>query len=323
MKCSKVGCSWMIHAVAIDSSLYVFKIKKYVGRHTCGVGLKLRSPPLTKKLINHLIHNKLMYIVCSLVGCYPLTYALVSGETIECRHWFMKNLEKFVDSRAITFFSDRYEGLLRAIPAVFPNSHHNYCYYHLKKNMSIKKFDEKYNEVVASYKKAMYALAPARYEEALGEMKIMGRAWVATYLRNIPPKHWSSAFLPGCRFVQTSSSVAESFNNWVRDERKFPACPLVDTIRRHIMDLMSKRREESFLMDPEKLTPTYEALLEEHIQMGRVCNVSQSDHNIYEVHSPRSHCVDLKRMTFTCQRWSVYGFPCSHATDAISAKGDN
>ncbi|XP_026428391.1 uncharacterized protein LOC113324284 [Papaver somniferum] len=375
MKCNKAGCSWMIHAVAIDSSLDVFKIKKHVGRHTCGVGLKLRSPLLTKKLINHLIHDKVRHnpliktreikdylkydvgvnvkyhssyhglelshqklfgndvkLYTDLVWwvntlkeinpgshidfdyndadnrfeklfisfgaciegyklCRPMIFVDVTFLTGPFKRGLMAttclngdqayNLEKVVDGRPIKFFSDRHEGLLQYIPAVFPSSHHSYCYYHILNNLPIKKFDEKYNEVVACYKKGTYALTPAR-------------------------------------FGQTSSSVAESFNNWIRDEKKLLACPLVDTIRRRIMELMSKRREEILLMDPEKLTPTYQAFLEEHIQMGRVWNVSQYDHNIFEVHSPRSHFVDLDRMTCTCQRWRVYGFPCSHATAAIS-----
>lgn len=31
--------------------------------------------------------------------------------------------------------------------------------------------------------------------------------------------------------------------------------------------------------------------------------------------------VDLERKTCTCQRWRVYGFPCSHATAAITRSG--
>ncbi|KAI3861605.1 hypothetical protein MKW98_000557, partial [Papaver atlanticum] len=34
------------------------------------------------------------------------------------------------------------------------------------------------------------------------------------------------------------------------------------------------------------------------------------------------HTVDLLSKTYTCQRWRVYGFSCSHATTAISAKVD-
>ncbi|KAI3916920.1 hypothetical protein MKW98_014381, partial [Papaver atlanticum] len=53
-----------------------------------------------------------------------------------------------------------------------------------------------------------------------------------------------------------------------------------------IMELMSERREESILMNPELLTPVYQALLELHIQIGRPWKVSQSDANLFEVHSP-------------------------------------
>ncbi|KAI3948688.1 hypothetical protein MKW98_027754, partial [Papaver atlanticum] len=53
-----------------------------------------------------------------------------------------------------------------------------------------------------------------------------------------------------------------------------------------IMELMSERREESVLMNPEKLTPMYQALLKIQIQIGRPWKVSQSDANLFEVHSP-------------------------------------
>ncbi|KAI3832916.1 hypothetical protein MKW98_025800, partial [Papaver atlanticum] len=50
-------------------------------------------------------------------------------------------------------------------------------------------------------------------------------------------------------------------------------------------------------------------------------NVTESGNNIYEVHSPSSHAVDLMQMTCTCQRWKVFGFPCAHATATITMKG--
>ncbi|XP_026416779.1 uncharacterized protein LOC113312237 [Papaver somniferum] len=190
--------------------------------------------------------------------------------------WFMRNLSNIVDDRPITFM----------------------------------KSDEKYKEVMACFKKATYALTPARYEEALMEVELMGRPGVAEYCRNMPREHWSSAFSTGYRFGQTISSVAESFNNWIRKDKRL-----------RVMELMNEHRKMSLLMDPEKLTPTYEALLKEHIQIGRVWNVTRSSAYEYEIHLPRSHTVDLLNKTCTCQRWRVYGFPCSHATLSISAKG--
>ncbi|XP_026416014.1 uncharacterized protein LOC113311389 [Papaver somniferum] len=37
------------------------RIKKYVGRHTCGTGVKLRSPKVSKKLVHNLIHDRVMH----------------------------------------------------------------------------------------------------------------------------------------------------------------------------------------------------------------------------------------------------------------------
>ncbi|XP_026410864.1 uncharacterized protein LOC113306100 [Papaver somniferum] len=126
--------------------------------------------------------------------------------------------------------SDRGEGLLRSIPAVFPDYHHGYCYYHLKQNLPIRKSNEKYKEVMDCLKKATYALSPAKYKEALMQKEFTGRDGIANYCHNIPKECCSSAFFTGCRFGQTTSSVADSF----------------------------KRRELSVLMDPEFLTPTYQ-----------------------------------------------------------------
>ncbi|XP_026452013.1 uncharacterized protein LOC113352408 [Papaver somniferum] len=245
----------------------VTKDKKYVGRHTCGAGVKLRSLKYRRSWYNNLIHDRVMHnplikpreiedyikvgagvnikyhhayhglershheifgndvksysdlvwwvnslketnpgsyvdfqfnhatqtferlfiaIGACIEGFYPLAFALVPGEDVDNWDWFMCNLSNIVDDRPITFMSDRHEGLLRAIPKHFPTSHHGYCYYHLQGNLPIRKSDEKYKEVMACFKKATYALTPARYEEALIEMELMGR--------------------PG---------VAESFNNWV------------------------------------------------------------------------------------------------------------
>ncbi|XP_026379972.1 uncharacterized protein LOC113274796 [Papaver somniferum] len=255
-----------------DNNLELIRIKKYVGRHTCGAGVKLRSPKVSKKLwVNSLketnpgsyvdfqfndatqtferlfiaigsciegyrlcrpmifvdatfltgrFRGTLMAATClnGNQGFYALAFALVPGEDVDNWDWFMRNLSNIVDDRPITFMFDRHEGLLRAIPKHFPTSHHGYCYYHLQGNLPIRKSDEKYKEVMACFKKETYALTPARYEEAL-------------------------------IFGQITSSVAEPFNNWIRKDKRLPACALVDMIRLRVMESMNERREMSLLMD--------------------------------------------------------------------------
>ncbi|MCL7028010.1 hypothetical protein MKW94_015232, partial [Papaver nudicaule] len=163
---------------------------------------------------------------------YPLAFALVPGEDVCNWQWFMRNLSNCVDDRPITFITDRGEGLKQSIPEVFGDrAYHSYCFFHLKQNLPINKGDEKYKQVIESFKKATYALTPAKYEEGLREMVIAGRPWVAEYLKGVDREKWSSAYFKGCRYGYTSSSIAESFNNWIRKEKKLPAYGIADNIR--------------------------------------------------------------------------------------------
>ncbi|XP_026452191.1 uncharacterized protein LOC113352599 [Papaver somniferum] len=136
----------------------------------------------------------------------------VPGEDIEGWEWFMENLQHCVDSRPITFITDRHEGLKQSIPKYFPNSYHSYCFHHLKNNLPIKKSHEKYKQVQDLFHKAAYCYSVAKYESVLNEMCIIGCGWVAKYIRNIDPKHWRNAFFVGCRYGTHSSTIAESFN---------------------------------------------------------------------------------------------------------------
>ncbi|XP_026411218.1 uncharacterized protein LOC113306504 [Papaver somniferum] len=244
----------------------------------------------------------------------------VPGEDIEGWEWFTKNLQHFVDSRPITFISDRHEGLKKSIPKYFPNSHHRYCFYHLKNNLPIKKSHEKYKQVQDLFHKAAYCYSVAKYESALNEMCIIGCGWVAKYIRNIDPKQWANAFFVGCRYGTHSSTIAESFNNCILPERDLPPAALVDETRIKIMRMSAERREFGRNYS-DSLTLIYKALLKSHVDIGRPWSVTESGNGIYEVHSPSSHVVDMMHMTCTCQRWKVFGFPYAHATADITMSG--
>ncbi|XP_026419592.1 uncharacterized protein LOC113315540 [Papaver somniferum] len=205
----------------------------------------------------------------------------VPSDDIEGWEWFMENLQYCVDSRPITFITDRHEGLKQSIPKFFLNSYHSYCFYHLKNNLPIKKGHEKYKHVLDLFHKAAHCYNIAKYESALNEMCIIGYGWVS---KDLPP------------------------------------AALVDELRIMIMRMSSERRElgRTYL---DSLTPIYKELLKSHVDIGRPWNVTESGNDIYEVRSPSSHVVDLMQMTCTCQRWKVFEFPCAHAIAAITMKG--
>ncbi|XP_026378353.1 uncharacterized protein LOC113272771 [Papaver somniferum] len=233
-------------------------------------------------------------------GFYP--YAFANNDNW---FWFLDNLQQVVDDRPIVFLSDRHEGLLQGIPRAFPGSYHSYCFYHIKCNLPIGKGDANYNVVIDLFYKAAYSYTAANFEEALRGMHAIGCGHVANYLRTIPKEKWANAFFPVCRYAAHSSSIAESFNNWILEFKKLPAFALLDAIRLKVMQMNSKRRVEGLENFNTRLTPVYEDLLNENINIGRTWTVVESMERLYEVRSPRTHSVDLLERTCTCHRWQV------------------
>ncbi|XP_026410844.1 uncharacterized protein LOC113306071 [Papaver somniferum] len=233
-------------------------------------------------------------------GLYPFAFALVSAENKDNWFWFLDNLKQVVDRRPIFFLRDRHEGLSQGIPKSFPDSYHSYCFYHIKYNLPIGSGD-------ANFK-------------VLTLKKICGECMqLDKYLRTIPNEKWENAFFPICRYVAHSSTLSESFNNWIFEFKKLSTFALLDAIRLNVMKKNSERMVEGLENFNTRLTPVYEAILKENIDIGRTWTVVESMERLYEVKSPRSHSVDLLERTCTCHRWRVNGFPCAHACAAIQA----
>ncbi|XP_026410967.1 uncharacterized protein LOC113306224 [Papaver somniferum] len=202
-------------------------------------------------------------------GFYPYAFAIVLSENKDKWFWFLDNLQQVVDDRPIVFLSDRHEGLLQGIPRTFPGSYHSYCFYHIKCNLPIGKGDANYNVVIDLFYKAAYSYTTSNFEEDLRGMHAIGCGHVANYLRTIPKEKWANAFFPVCRYAAHSLSIAESFNNWILEFKKLPAFSLLDAIRLKVMQMNSKRRVEGLENFNTMLTPVYEDLLNENINIGR------------------------------------------------------
>ncbi|XP_026384880.1 uncharacterized protein LOC113280476 [Papaver somniferum] len=230
---------------------------------------------------------------------YPFAFSIVSSKNKDNWFWFLENLQHVVDDRPIVFLSDRHEGLLQGIPKYFPNSHHNYCFYHIKCNLPIGSGDANLKPVLDLFYKAAYSYTPSNFEEALRGMHAIGDGHVANYIRTIPKEKWANVFFPVCRYGAHSSTLAESFNNWVLPFKNFPAFVLLDAIRLKVMEKMSERRILGLETFNTRLTSEYEALLKENIDIGRTWTVVHSMERLYEVRSPRTHSVDLLQKTYS------------------------
>ncbi|KAL7213210.1 hypothetical protein ACSBR2_015836 [Camellia fascicularis] len=100
------------------------------------------------------------------------------------------------------------------------------------------------------------------------------------------------------------SNAAESFNSWVREAFNLPIIRMVDSIRAKLMRQMVKHRLAAQTWTGT-ICPKMESRLEKAFNEGRSWKVSQSNANVYEVHSFPS----------------LNGFPCAHAMVAIWKSG--
>ncbi|XP_026450572.1 uncharacterized protein LOC113350654 [Papaver somniferum] len=206
-------------------------------------------------------------------GFYPYAFSIVLSENKYNWFWFLDNLQQVVDDRPIVLLSDRHEGLLHGIPRAFPGSYHSYCFYHIKRNLPIGRGDANYNVVIDLFYKAAYSYTAATLKKLCG----------------------------ACIYAAHSSSIVESFNNWILEFKKLLAFALLDAIHLKVMQMNSKRRVEGLENFNTRFTPVYEDLLNENINIGRTWTVFESMERLYEV------------------RWQVNGFPCAHACASIQS----
>ncbi|XP_026438694.1 uncharacterized protein LOC113337208 [Papaver somniferum] len=300
-KCAENHCGWRIHFRPVNGDISRFVLKDSNVIHRC------RGTLMVATYVNG--DN----------GFNPFAFGLVSSENKDNWFWFLENIKQVVDGRQIVFLSGRHEGLLQGIPRVFPDSYHSYCFYHIKCNLPIGSGDTNSKVVSDLFYKAAYSYTTSNFKEALRGMHAIGCGHVANYIRNIPKQKWENVFFPICKYSAHSSTFSESFNNWIPDFKNLQVFALLDAIRLKVMKMNSTRRVEGLETFKTRLTPTFEALLKENIDIGRTWTVTESMERLYEVASPPTHSVDPLQKTCTCHRWRVNGFPCAHACSAIQA----
>ncbi|KAI3964822.1 hypothetical protein MKW92_013617, partial [Papaver armeniacum] len=133
---------------------------------------------------------------------------------------------------------------------------------------------------------------------------------VVRWMEKQGPEHWSNAFFEGCRYGEVASS----------DEKRMPVSALVNTIRMKLMESIHKRHKISETMT-SLLTPDYENKLKELTDEGNSWIVIPAGDTLFEVVADHRYAVNLETFHCSCNRWKVYGFPCSHAIQCILLSG--
>ncbi|KAL7247572.1 hypothetical protein ACSBR2_002481 [Camellia fascicularis] len=140
------------------------------------------------------------------------------------------------------------------------------------------------------------------------------------YIYNVLKSFPTCPCCRGKRYGEMSSNAAESFNSWIRDACNLPITKMVDKIRVQLMQQMAKRHVTSQTWIGA-ICPKMESCLEKAFNKGRSWKVSQSNNEIYEVHSYPFVLVDIGRRMCSCFQWQLNGFQCAHAVVAVRKSG--
>ncbi|XP_026395874.1 uncharacterized protein LOC113290488 [Papaver somniferum] len=231
-------------------------------------------------------------------GIFPLAYGIVSAETVENWHWFLKKLESILGPRVLTFISDRHEGLIQGIRDVFPTFYHAWCYQHLKNN--VRSFDQ-----------------------GMQKLKDMGCDGLHKFLSEIPVECWSNAHCMGCRYGDMCSNIAESFNSWIKEAKGMPIATLVNWIRLKIMEQMSTRKRKGATYKGF-ICPRLEKKVLASIRAGVKWRITKSGDMEWEVFDGKhTHAVNIAKFQCSCRVWFTEKFPCDHAIACMHSNNIN
>ncbi|CAO2168719.1 unnamed protein product [Urochloa humidicola] len=254
---------------------------------------------------------------------FPVAYGVFGSETTENWKWFMKMLHKAIGSPiGLVLSTDVGKGIDQAVTKVFENGvEHRECMRHLVKNFQKRYSGEVFerhlwpasrvyrSELFEAHYNTMKEACPASMQWLeLNHKQLWARSMFSTY----------------SKVDYVTNNIAESFNNWIRDEKSLPVIDLMDRIRQMIMERYFTRARIA-----EKLTgKTIRSVVKEMNDKSRNLkyNLHKSHPLIGEVSGVDKdlrvwrHTVDLNAHECSYRKWQIRGIPCSHAISYIGSR---
>eukprot|EP00268_Persea_americana_P037534 TRINITY_DN37191_c0_g3_i1.p1 TRINITY_DN37191_c0_g3~~TRINITY_DN37191_c0_g3_i1.p1 ORF type:complete len:769 (-),score=109.03 TRINITY_DN37191_c0_g3_i1:429-2735(-) len=260
-------------------------------------------------------------------GIFPVAFAIVDDETYDNWHWFLTELKSSVSAnRAITFVSDRINGLEEAVPKVFRDSYHGFSLNHLiedyKRQLTGLYSQPVKEAMIEEFKRAAHTCRIPDFNVCIHTMRNVSHD-VAAWVLSSKYEQWSNAFFKGERYNCYSSDVAESFYcSWIREADNLTILQVVDMVLCKTMEMICTRREASSTWSTT-LAPSHEEKLQVEIFNSRGLNVLISSETVFEVRDNLVNIVNIETWDCTCRQWKISGLPCIHAVAVLDRTGRN
>jgi hypothetical protein len=221
-----------------------------------------------------------------------------------------------------TFISDREKGIISGLENYFPNNHHIYCAFHIKRNVFTRYSKAGANQII-NLAKTFSTLEENKYFDNIE--KLSKSAY--NYVENIDPTRWrSTAWLDDTiklppRFGIVTSNVSESSNHMLEEAR---VGTWLYTIEK-IWDITSNRISEKYLTSKnmEGVVVYVKTVINKYWETCNNYSISQinEEEKIYKVTRSRTstydtdtkHILDVINKNCTCGKWQDRQYPCVDA----------
>ncbi|KAM3356459.1 hypothetical protein P3S68_023173 [Capsicum galapagoense] len=359
VQCLSRGCGWLLRVKKYDTSDR-FCIYKYVGMHTYGVEnatcrhKKVSSELIASVCVNHFrdafgacirgyAHmRKVIVVDCTyLYGKYggvllsavaqdtknyifSIAFCVVDKENDASWTFFFQKLKFIIeDEPDLCVISDRHISITNAFSRVYICTHHRLCMRHLAKNFRV-------NQHCGEHLYLFYAAAKAysfdEFSDNFVELKSKCHE-AAHVLKNVLGfEKWSRSHFLGNRYDVMTTSIAESLNSILMDEREYPMSYIFNSIAKKFGEKFRERH--AFVSGKENIfVPSAERILIDNKSGSDSLYVGNPNGvlNEYTMFSNGVTAkVNLLEKSCSCQKFDLVKMPGEHAMAALRAKyGDD
>ncbi|XP_020249344.1 uncharacterized protein LOC109826739 [Asparagus officinalis] len=263
-------------------------------------------------------------------GIFPLAYCVCNQENEVNWKWFLQRLWTLLYDRKnpyqpphrLVMISNTDKGIRTAVEEFFPDAFHSRCILHLVENIKKKMKDFGYKANITTMlgellQSAAYKFTISEWDDDMKELAC-DRSQGLRHCNGILPGEISKRAFSW--YGHVTSNVVDSFNSWIRKARLLRILPLIETIRKQIIERMHERKLVGQKWSGY-LCPEAEMVLCDNIQHGSYLAIKHSTEDIVEVESNKTCRVDLKNRTYSCRSWDITRIPYKHACTTITWMG--
>ncbi|XP_047251578.1 uncharacterized protein LOC107879422 [Capsicum annuum] len=245
---------------------------------------------------------------------YPITFCVVDKENDASWTFFFEKLKSIVvDGSDLCFISDRNKSIANGIAKAYNHAHHGYCMRHLGKNLWV---NHHCGEHLYLFYNAAKAYSPEKFSDHFVEFKNYCPEAAFFLKHELGFEKWSRAYFPADRFDVMTTTIAESVNAMLIDEREYPVASIFNSIAKRFGKIFRERRAYVLKCKNNKFVPAAEKILRDNMSKGDsfyVENISGDERRYTVFRSGYTAKVDLLERSCSCRKFDLVKIPYDHA----------